>query len=190
VNGRDDELRSMQDELARSARERHQHLGGIFRGKVVTLGSKASGHEGRLGQLQISIPEIWGDNTTEVPWADPVVPFAGDGYGALTLPRVGDGVYVMFEGGSPDNPVWMGGFWSEDAKLPEPASADARVLRSPKGHRLVLDDAKDEIRMTHASGSQITIGKSQITIEIDGGSKIVIGKASVAINGTALVVDK
>jgi uncharacterized protein involved in type VI secretion and phage assembly len=185
-----DELGSVQDQVARARRHQRRHLFGVYRGTVAAVGTKTSGHEGRLGQLQVYVPEIWGENKTDLPWADPVVPFAGDGYGALMLPKKDDGVYLLFEGGNRDQPIWLGGFWSENAKRPEPAAENKRVIVSPNGHQIVLDDANDEIQLAHSSGNKITIGKDSIALEIDGGTKIVLGKQNVAINDTALTVDK
>jgi len=154
------------------------------------VGTKTSGKESRLGQLQVSVPEIWGSNKTKLPWADPVVPFAGDGYGVLMLPKVKDGVYLLFEGGNQDRPVWIGGFWSHNAERPKSAGENVRVIVSPKGHKVVLDDSSDEVQLYHASGNRITISKDDISIEVDHGGKIVVGKSGVTINGTALSVDK
>jgi uncharacterized protein involved in type VI secretion and phage assembly len=192
VTGGDDTLRSMQDQLARSAREARHRLYGVYRGTVVAVGTKSSDqkNEGLLGQLQVSVPEIWGSNTTDLPWANPVVPFAGDGYGALLLPKEKDGVCLLFEGGNQDHPVWIGGFWSHNAKRPDPGAADVRVVVSPNGHKVIIDDKNDKLQLAHSSGNKITITKDEITIEVDSGGKIVVDKSSVTINGTALSVDK
>ena len=106
------------------------------------------------------------------------------------LPRKDDGVYVLFEGGSQDHPVWLGGFWSENARRPEPAAESVRVIVSPNGHQIVIDDDNDVLQLKHKSGNQITITNDEISIEVDGGGKIVVGKSGVAINDTALTVDK
>jgi uncharacterized protein involved in type VI secretion and phage assembly len=186
----DNEMRSLQDQVARSAQRERRSLHGVYRGRVENVGTATSGTEKRLGQLQISIPAVWGDKTSDLPWADPVVPFAGDGYGALMLPKQGDGVYVLFEGGSPEHPIWIGGFWSVNASLPTPAGEKARVIVTPNGHQVVLDDSSDTIQLTHSSGNKITIDKTSIKLEVNNGGKIEIGASGVKINDTALSVDK
>lgn len=44
----------------------------------------------------------------ETGWALPVAPFAGDGHGMVMLPVVGAGVWIEFEAGRLDNPIWSG----------------------------------------------------------------------------------
>jgi hypothetical protein len=55
-----------------------------------------------LGQmrLQVQVPQVLGQNAV---WAMPCIPA-----GAATLPAVGRLVWVAFEGGDPNYPVWMG----------------------------------------------------------------------------------
>lgn len=188
----DDALGSMQDQLARSAREARNKLYGVYRGTVVKVGTKTSDpkNEGLLGQLQVYVPEIWGKNDSDLPWANPVVPFAGDGYGALMLPKEKDGVCLLFEGGVQDHPVWIGGFWSHNAKRPDPAAENVRVIVSPHGHKIVVDDKNDQLQLAHKNGHKITIGNNDITVEVDGGGKVVIDKSGVTINGQSFSVDK
>ena len=44
-------------------------------------------------------------------WAMPCVPYAGQGIGFFAIPPVKANVWVEFEGGDPDHPVWSGCFW-------------------------------------------------------------------------------
>ena len=41
------------------------------------------------------------------------------------LPIIGSGVWVEFEQGDPDNPIWVGCFWGSAAEVPALARADA-----------------------------------------------------------------
>jgi Type VI secretion system/phage-baseplate injector OB domain len=45
-------------------------------------------------------------------WANPCVPVAGKQSGVFVLPAINSGVWIMFEEGDPDQPVWLGGWWS------------------------------------------------------------------------------
>lgn len=56
---------------------------------------------GSLGRLKVSIPAISGDSPTD--WIWPVV---SGGY--IVKPDPGDQVWVLFEAGDEDNPVWLG----------------------------------------------------------------------------------
>src|SRR5690242_14382413 len=51
-------------------------------------------------------------------WAMPCVPIAGKQMGTFFVPQVGAGVWVEFEQGDPDYPVWVGGYWGLVAEVP------------------------------------------------------------------------
>ena len=75
---------------------------GVYRGKVYDsvdpLGYK---------RLRLTIPQILANQPTQ--WAWPV-----EKYGVETLvPKNGQGVWVMFEGGDPSYPIWLGVFGNE-----------------------------------------------------------------------------
>ena len=44
-------------------------------------------------------------------WAMPCVPLAGMQMGVFAVPPIGAGVWVEFEQGDPDYPIWTGCFW-------------------------------------------------------------------------------
>jgi hypothetical protein len=77
---------------------------GKYRGKV-ELNLDPLG----LGRLQVSVADVMGDGT--LAWAMPCLPGAGPGVGIFTIPPVGANVWVEFERGDPDYPIWSGGFW-------------------------------------------------------------------------------
>jgi uncharacterized protein involved in type VI secretion and phage assembly len=68
---------------------------GIYRGVVMS----AADSLGR-GRVQVQVPEVSGQ---ALAWALPCQPVA-----LPPAPKVGSGVWVMFEGGDPSRPVWMG----------------------------------------------------------------------------------
>lgn len=80
---------------------------GVYRGIVVDAQDPL-----QTRRLRLSIPALFGDSPTE--WAEAVLPPIIDSDLALNvennfaLPSEGDGVWVMFEAGIPDFPVWIG----------------------------------------------------------------------------------
>ncbi len=62
----------------------------------------------RLGRIRATVPAL---AEVELPWALPCVAGAGPGSGHLVLPPVGAAVWIEFEAGEIDDPIWSGGYW-------------------------------------------------------------------------------
>lgn len=56
------------------------------------------------GRLKLQVPQVLGEAVTGWAW-----PIEQPGV-ARTLPEIGVGVFVMFEGGDPSFPLWIGTF--------------------------------------------------------------------------------
>jgi uncharacterized protein involved in type VI secretion and phage assembly len=174
---RDPEKLSIEQER----RQRARHYG-KYRGTVSEIGTGE-----RLGFIRARVPAVYGKDLAST-WAAPAVPLAGDACGWLSLPKVDDGVWIEFEGGDCDLPIWTGFWWAGNDRKPPGASPECRVLASPKGHRLVLDDDRGVLLFKHADGPEILLEKGSIRIQFDAQKKIVIDQSGVHINGTALEV--
>jgi uncharacterized protein involved in type VI secretion and phage assembly len=92
---------------------------GKYRGKVVS--NKDPSH---LGRVQVEVPAIFGDRRDS--WALPATPYAGPDVGFFMLPPVGANIWVEFEGGDPDYPIWAGCFWGAN-ELPKNAQVEDPV---------------------------------------------------------------
>ena len=73
----------------------------------------------QLGRIQVMVPDVLGMSVSS--WAMPCVPIAGKQQGIFVLPQIGAGVWVEFEQGEPDYPIWVGGFWGVFAEVPSAA---------------------------------------------------------------------
>lgn len=115
-------------------------------------------------------------------WALPAAPFAGDGHGQVMLPEVGSGVWIEFEAGDIDHPVWSGAWWAEGQR-PEPKGAGVRVIVSKNGHQVVLDDEADELRLKHgaATGPELVLRGAEIVLTM-GQCEIKITDTSISLN--------
>jgi len=152
---------------------------GKYRGVVTKVDE-----EKNMGLIKACVPEIYGEK--ESPWALPCVPFAGKNHGLVVLPEVKDGVWIEFEGGDPSNPIWTGCWWgSED--MPDPGSPKTRLFATSGGHKLILDDKKNEIHLLHSDGGGISISDSEIKLKI-GSTQIVLSANGVSINKVSLEV--
>jgi Type VI secretion system/phage-baseplate injector OB domain len=90
-----------------------------YRGKVT-----ANQDPLHLGRIQISVPSVFGEGRQS--WAMPCTPYAGKDIGWFTVPPVDANVWVEFEGGDPDYPIWSGCFWGA-GELPQVAKVEEPV---------------------------------------------------------------
>jgi uncharacterized protein involved in type VI secretion and phage assembly len=118
-------------------------------------------------RVRANVPDVLGDQ--ESGWAMPCLPFAGSGMGLFGLPKVGAGVWIEFEHGDPDYPIWSGCFVGSMAEAPSDLLAPPYkkvILKTEGGHSIILDD---------------TPGIGGITLQTSGGQKIVLNATSVEI---------
>ena len=90
-----------------------------------------------IGRLQVSVPQVLGELLTA--WAMPCVPFAGLQVGFCMVPPIGAAVWVEFEGGNLDDPIWSGCFWREGERPLEAALPTTRTIQTGSC-KLVLND--------------------------------------------------
>ncbi|AGW90378.1 MULTISPECIES: phage baseplate assembly protein V [Cupriavidus] len=115
-------------------------------------------------------------------WALPVSPFGGDGHGMVMLPEVGSGVWIEFEAGRLDSPIWSGAWWASGQR-PAPQGAKVRVIVSSHGHKVILDDEGDELKLVHGStgGPEIRLTGSEIVLSC-GACEITISATNISLN--------
>jgi hypothetical protein len=80
-----------------------------------------------LGKIQVSVPAVLGEGSLS--WAMPCVPFAGSGVGFFMIPPVGANVWVEFEGGDIDYPIWSGCFWGVGETPATPAVPQMKIIK-------------------------------------------------------------
>lgn len=128
------------------------------------------------GRLKLRVPSVFGDQETG--WALPCLPFGGlANQGLFMIPEVNAQVWVEFEEGSRDHPIWSGVFWQQASDTPEEAALEeptTRIIRTPSGHVLQFDDlsGEEQFRLAHPAGTEMTIDP-QGTVELEdaGGNK-------------------
>jgi uncharacterized protein involved in type VI secretion and phage assembly len=148
----------------------------------------------QMGRVQVQVPDVLG--STPSTWAMPCVPLTGKGTGVWVVPQVGTGVWVEFEKGDPDFPIWTGCWWGSSADVPPlalaglPASPSI-VMQTMAQNTFMLSDVPGPaggILLKTASGAMISINDTGITITNGQGATIMLSGPTVAINQTALTV--
>lgn len=154
---------------------------GKYRG-VVT----ANKDPDRLGRIRAKVQDVLGDR--ESGWALPALPYAGDGVGLYLIPPIDAFVWIEFEHGDPDYPIWTGCFWGGRDRLPvSPVSPDVKVLKTGSA-TITLDDQPGKGSVKIETGNLKIVMDSQ-GIELSNGSQTVkLSSANVSINNGALEV--
>ena len=96
---------------------------------AATVVNNVDPHADRAASMVI-VPDVLGGVTPST-WAMPCVPLAGKQMGIFLVPQIGAGVWVEFEQGDPDYPIWTGGCWGSAAEVPAlGAGRRARRIRT------------------------------------------------------------
>jgi hypothetical protein len=144
-----------------------------------------------LGRVQVSVPAVLGDTT--LAWAMPCVPYAGSSVGLFLVPPTGSNVWVEFEGGSTDYPIWSGCFWGTGQVPASPAVAQMKVLKTDAVTVTISD-------LPGAGGFKVEVNPPAVAtplslvfdssgIELKNGSQSVkLSIANVSVNNGALQV--
>jgi uncharacterized protein involved in type VI secretion and phage assembly len=154
---------------------------GKFRGIV-----SANNDPDRLGRIRAKVQDVLGDR--ESGWALPALPYAGDGVGLYLIPPVNAFVWIEFEHGDPDYPIWTGCFWGGRDRLPgSPTSPDVKVLKTESA-TITIDDKSGKGSVKIETGNLKIVMDSQ-GIELSNGSQTVkLSSSNVSINNGALEV--
>lgn len=124
----------------------------IYRGIVENIDDPKG-----LGRLIIRVPVIHGKNIPD-DWAWPCVPI-----GSWIPFQKGDPIYVFFESGRVEQPIWMNGWYSSKNKLPKGADKDIIIFESRNGNQITISNNSNDIKIKSVSGLDITIN-DKITI--------------------------
>lgn len=125
-----------------------------------------------IGRLQVKVPDV--SNVALSSWAMPCVPLGGIQMGMYMIPAINAGVWIEFEQGDPDYPIWVGYYWGSTAEVPSMAQplapgAPAIVMQTPTQNAVVISDVAVPPMtapgaMLFSPGASITVDGSSVTI--------------------------
>jgi uncharacterized protein involved in type VI secretion and phage assembly len=157
-----------------------------------------------LGRIQLKFPWLGQAGADVRAWATLCMPYADDDQGIEILPSVETQVVVAFEAGDLQRPYILGACWNGREAMPEAPAAPnnkrvwktraksllefddtegaARItLSMDSGHKLVLDDAAQEVKLTHANGCVITFTTAG-DIQIQANAKVEITASAMNVH--------
>ncbi len=135
----------------------------------------------KIGRIRAQVPDALGDH--ESGWAMPCAPFGGKGLGFFSLPTVGAGVWIEFEHGDPEYPIWTGAWWGSSGELAsELANSPYKmvVIKTAGGNSILLDDSDSNgaITLQTAGGQKIILNSDGIKLDNGKGGTITIDNSS------------
>lgn len=144
-----------------------------------------------LGRVQVSAPAVLGDG--KLSWAMPCVPYAGSGVGLFAIPPKDANVWVEFEGGDTNYPIYSGCFWGVGEVPASPAIPMMKVFKTD-GITLTLSDLPGAGGFTlevnpPVVATPLKLAFSSSGIEMtNGAASVKLTPASVSLNNGALEV--
>jgi uncharacterized protein involved in type VI secretion and phage assembly len=145
----------------------------------------------QIGRIRARVPDVMGDR--ESGWAMPCFPFGGSGMGFFALPKNGAGVWIEFEHGDPEYPIWSGCWYGSVSEVPPALLAPPYkkvLLMTEGGASITLDDTPGigGITLETANGQKIKMSATGIEIDNGMGAKITMQGPQVNVNNGALEV--
>jgi len=120
-----------------------------------------------------------GIDAANLPWAVPAFPIfcgSGDGIGYFAVPEIGTYVWCFFESGDFNQPVYFAEASDGVHGLPTERTSnypDTKVLKTPSGIVVSINDSIKEVKVEHPSGASLVI---------DSSGNIIIKGTTVSIN--------
>ena len=145
-----------------------------------------------MGRVRARVPDVYGDR--ESGWAMPAAPFGGRDLGFFAVPDEGAGVWIEFECGDPDYPIWTGCWWGAESERPSvlaPGDKPKVLIKTKGGHTILMDDTSGGagITLETSGGQKIVMNSDGIEISNGKGASIKLSNNKVSINGNALEVE-
>lgn len=153
------------------------------------------------GRIQAIVPDVLGIIPST--FALPCVPVAGKSSGAFFVPEIGANVWIEFEQGDPDYPIWTGCFWGIPSSVPLMGVASPpptpNIVLETTGHNSVTIFGLPAAGVALSAGPlgpspSITVMPTAIVIKcasslisVSPAGVDIVG-AKITLNGTALVV--
>ena len=149
------------------------------------------------GRITCLVPDVLG--VVPSTWAEPCTPLAGPTgppMGVYMVPPIGAGVWVEFEQGDPDFPIWSGCRWGAASDIPPLAHAGIPVspnivMQSSGQNTFMISDLPGPtggLMLKSATGASIIVNDTGIYIQNGKGASLIMTGPTVTINEGALVV--
>lgn len=139
-----------------------EHCGlfyGIYKAQVVDNNDPLG-----VGRLVLSCPTVHGPTTAQI-WARPKASFGGKQNGLWAIPDIGEWVYVSFDHGRAEFPIWEGGWWADNGDVTADMTLKNVVLCTAEGLKIVINRTENTVLIQQSNGNSILIAGDAITVQ-------------------------
>lgn len=165
----------------------------------------------KQGRVKVKFP--WFDSGMDSEWCRVSNLYAGNDYGSLFVPEVGDEVLVAFIHGDMRLPIILGGLYngqdlpptareaSKDQKmirtkgqheflLDDTPGKESVQLKTKGGHNVLLDDAAQKVTVKTTSGQEVVMEDAggKITIKTSSGASITMDASGITLKATSVTL--
>lgn len=126
---------------------------GKYRAKVVNISDPD-----KRGRIKVICPKVLGEARSA--WCEPCIPVAYDTGGDFAIPKIGEFVWVEFEEGNANKPIYTGGLWSKDKSPSVSYNEDERLI-TWGNCKIIMK--KDSLKL-EIGGSSVTLTKNDIKL--------------------------
>jgi len=180
---------------------------GVYPAIVTSIVKDSDG----LGRIEVRFPWLGADGADVRALATLCTPYADANQGFEMIPAVDSQVVVAFEAGDLRRPYVLGACWNGRAALPaqpeaannkrlirtragsllefdDSEGADKVTLATHNGHKLVLDNAADEVKFTHRNGCMIKMNAAG-QVSITATATVEVNAAAVNVHAASAIFD-
>jgi|SoiMethySBSTD1v2_1073268.scaffolds.fasta_scaffold434838_2 hypothetical protein len=148
----------------------------------------------QIGRIQAIVPDV--SSVLPTSWAMPCVPVAGLQMGEFTVPPIGSGVWMEFEQGNPDFPIWTGCFWGMAGEVPSaarlvPPAVAGITFQTTLQNSIQVSDLPGPsggIVLKSTTGAFVIVNDTGIYIQNGKGASLALVGPTVTVNQGALVI--
>lgn len=172
--------KSPHDRRRPDTRRLRKHYG-KYRGRVV----ENEDEEG-IGRILVDVPQF--PNMISA-WAMPCTPYAGPDVGFYAIPPVGANVWVEFEHGNLNKPIWSGCFWGNALEMPSHPALPTNKVFKTEMCTLTLSDIPGEGATLTVTPNRLQLNQELLTVEIETAAMTMMAEAlTLGIEPTNLTI--
>lgn len=149
-----------------------------------------------IGRIQVVVADV--PTLAPPTWAMPCLPVGGIQNGFVTVPPIGAGVWVEFEQGNTDYPIWVGCYWGSAAEVPTmskliPPGVPGITMQTVLQNGIQISDVPGPtggIVLKSTTNASIIVNDTGIYIQNGKGASILLVGPAITIEGTPVTINQ